>query len=199
MQNGLFFILQSLINLYLGAVALRLGMQWVRADYRNPIVQFIVKLTDPLIKPLQSVLAPIYKIDTATLVVFMLLQCLTVAVLSLLACTGGIPDPVSLLGIAVIRGLRLLLNLYFFVIFGYVLLSWISGGGYNPSLAMVSELLRQLAEPVLAPVQRLIPPIAGFDLSPVFLLLGIQALTIALAGPAQQLAGSAGCFLGALI
>ena len=198
MQSGLLYILQSLIDLYLGAMALRLGMQWVRADYRNPIVEFVVKVTDPLIKPLQNMLGRLYKIDTATLVVFLLLQWLTVALLSSLACMS-MPDIITLLGLAAVRSLRTIINVYFFIVFGYVLLSWIAGGGYNPSVAMVSGVLKQLAQPVLAPVQRLIPPIAGFDLSPVFLLLGLGAVTRALVGPATQMAGGFSCFVAAIL
>lgn len=198
MLSGLLYILQSLLDLYLGAMALRLAMQWVRADYRNPIVQFIVKITDPLVKPLQRMLGRIYKIDMATLVVFLALQWLTVALLASLACLG-MPDLLSLFGVAVVRALRTVLNVYFFMIFGYVLLSWVAGGGYNPSVAMVSEVLRQLVQPVMAPVQRLIPPIAGFDLSPVFVLLGLGAVTRALVGPAQQMVAGFSCIVGAIV
>ena len=153
MQSGLLYIFQSLVDLYLIAVALRLGMQWVRADWRNPIVQFVVNVTNPLVVPLQKVLAPMYKIDTATLTVYFLLQLAVLVLLTFIGCAVT-PDILSLLWLALIRGLRLLLNVYFFVIFGYVLMSWISaGGGYNPSLAMLGNMLRELSAPVLAPVQ----------------------------------------------
>lgn len=198
MQSGLVYFLQALADLYLIVVALRLALQWVRADYRNPVVQFVVNVTNPLVAPLQKVLAPMYKIDTATLVVFLLLQLAVIAVLTGLSCVV-MPDIIALLWLAVIRGLRLLLNVYFFVIFGYVLMSWISGGAYNPSLAMLGNLLRELADPVLRPVQRLIPPVAGWDLSPIFLLLGLGAVTRMLLGPAQQIAGGFMCPLGAIL
>ena len=198
MQSGLVYILQSLVDLYLVAVALRLALQWVRADYRNPIVQFVVTVTNPLVVPLQKILAPMYKIDTATLVVFLVIQLGATAALANFGCLT-MPDVFTLLWLAIIRGLRLLLNMYFFVIFGYVLMSWISGGAYNPSLAMLGNLLRELAAPVLQPVQRLIPPIAGWDLSPIFLLLGLRALATMLISPAQKVAGGFMCQLGAIL
>ncbi len=82
MQSGLVYILQSLVDLYLIAVALRLALQWVRADWRNPIVQFVVNVTNPLVAPLQKVLAPMYKIDTATLVVYLIIQVAVTALVS---------------------------------------------------------------------------------------------------------------------
>ncbi len=198
MQNGLVYLLQSLIDLYLITYALRLGMQWVRADYRNPIVQFVLKVTDPLVLPVRKFVPAVYKIDVATLIIFVLLQWVAVGILTQLTCAIS-PGLGAILGLAIIRGLRLILNVYFFLTFGYVLLSWIGQGGYNPSIAMLSSLLRQLVEPVLTPFRRLIPPIAGLDLSPVALLLLLGAATRMLYGPAQQLAGGYLCPLGAIL
>jgi len=198
MESGLVYLIRALADLYLIAVALRLALQWVRADFRNQIVQFVVNITNPLVVPLQKVLAPMYKIDTATLTVFVVLQLGVVALLAGLTCIA-MPDIITMLWLALIRGLRMILNVYFFVIFGYVLMSWIAGGAYNPSLAMLSNLLRELADPVLRPVQRLIPPIAGWDLSPIFLLLGLGAITRMLVSPAQQIAAGFMCPLGAIL
>jgi YggT family protein len=78
-------------------------------------------------------------------------------------------------------------------------MSWIGGGGYNPSLVMISGLLRELAEPLLAPFRRIIPPIGGFDLSPLFLLLGLQGLAQTLVTPAIRLAAPFLCQIGVII
>ena len=198
MQSGLVYILQSLIDLYLLTLVLRLGMQWVRADFRNPIVQFVLTVTNPLVMPLQRFSPRLYKIDTATLVVYVALQWVAVAILAQLTCVT-MPDMLTLLGLTIIRGLRMILNVYFFLIFGYVLMGWVAQGGQNPSIAMLSGLLRQLAQPVMAPLQRLIPPIAGWDLSPIFILLLLGAVTRMLYGPAQQIAGSFLCPLGVIL
>ncbi len=198
MQSGLVYILQSLIDLYLLTFVLRLGMQWVRADFRNPIVQFVLTVTNPLVMPLQRFSPRLYKIDTATLVVYIALQWVAVAILAQLTCVT-MPDMLTLLGLTIIRGVRMILNVYFFLIFGYVLMGWVAQGGHNPSIAMLSGLLRQLAQPVMAPLQRFIPPIAGWDLSPIFLLLLLGAVTRMLYGPAQQIAGSFLCPLGVIL
>ena len=198
MASGLVYILQSLVDLYLITFVLRLAMQWVRADFRNPIVQFVLTVTNPLVAPLRKVIPPIYKLDTATLIVYLALQLIAVTALTLLMCTE-MPGILTNLGLAVIRGLQLTLNVYFFVVFGFVLMSWIAQGTYNPSLSIVSRLLGELATPVLAPLQRIIPSIAGLDLSPVFLLLGIGALTRMLYGPAQEMTAGLLCPLAAIL
>ena len=198
MQNGLVYLLQSLIDLYLITYVLRLGMQWVRADYRNPIVQFVLTVTNPLVLPMRRFVPPVYKIDTATLIIFVLLQWAAVAILTQLTCATN-PGIGAILGLAIIRGARQIINVYFFLTFGYVLLSWVAQGAYNPSIAMLSSLLRQLAEPVLSPFRRLIPPIAGLDLSPIALLLLLGAAARMLYGPAQQIAGGYFCPLAAIL
>jgi len=198
MTSGLVYILQSLIDMYLVTFVLRLAMQWVRADFRNPIVQFVLTVTNPLVAPLRKLLPPVYKIDTATLLVYLLLQLITVTVLTQLIC----PEPTGIstnFALATIRGLLLILNVYFFVTFGYVIMSWIAQGASNPSLAMIFRLLQELAGPVLAPVQRIIPSIGGLDLSPILLILGIGGVSRMLYSAAQQLTGSILCPLGAIL
>jgi YggT family protein len=198
MASGLVYILQSLVDLYLITFVLRLAMQWVRADFRNPIVQFVLTVTNPVVAPLRKIMPPVYKVDTGTLLAYLGLQLIAVTALTFLTCTE-VPGIAINLGLAVIRGLSLIINVYFFLVFGFVLMSWIAQGTYNPSLAMISRLLNEIAVPVLAPLQRIIPPIAGLDLSPVLLLLGMGAATRMLYGIAQQLTGGILCPLGAIL
>jgi YggT family protein len=198
MLNALVFIFTTLIDLYLYAFVLRLGMQWVRADYRNPIVEFVLKITNPLVLPLRRFIPPVYKIDTATLVIFLLLQWATTGILASLTCSIT-PDVLTVLGLALIRGARMILNVYLFVIMACVLLSWIAQGVFNPSIAMLWNLLRQLANPILQPVQKFIPPIAGIDLTPMFVMLGIIGLRMIIEGLAPQIGGPFLCPLGAIL
>jgi YggT family protein len=198
LRSQLTLFLDPLIGLYVLTFALRLGMQWVRVDYRNPIVQFVVKVTNPLVMPLQRLLPPIYKIDTATLVVYMLLCWATMLILLALECFL-MPDLLRTFVLGLIYGARLLLNTYTFLLFGYVILSWVMQGGHNPSLTMISQLLSSLARPLLSPVQRIIPPIAGLDLSPIFVLIALQALARMAVGPAYRLALDFNCNIGVII
>ena len=198
MRSTLTLFLDPLIGLYVLTFAMRLAMQWVRADFRNPIVQFVLKVTNPLVMPFRKVLPPIYKLDTATAFVFVLLCWAAMVILTLLECFIA-PPLLTNLGLGVLYGLRLILNMYSFIVFGYVILSWISQGGYNPSLAMVSALLSQLANPVMRPIQKIIPPIAGLDLSPIFILIALQAIAQMFYGPGLQLTANYNCSIGAIL
>jgi len=175
MQNALVFIFRTLLDLYIITFLLRLVLQWVRADFRNPLSQFIVRVTNPLVIPLRRLLPPIGRIDTATVLVLLALELAATAILVNVACVGA-PGIGQLFVLAVLRIIQLVLRFYLFVVLIYVILSWVNPGGYNPATA----LLAAIAEPALRPLRRLIPPIGGLDLSPLFLLIGIQAVTMLL-------------------
>jgi len=175
MQDALTFIFRTLLELYIITFVLRLIMQWVRADFRNPLAQFIVRVTNPLVLPLRRLIPSAGGLDTATLVVVLLMELLMTAVLIKFACLGN-PDIAQLALLTLLRVIYLILRIYLFVILIYVLLSWISPGTYNPA----ANLLAAIAEPVLRPLRRTIPSIAGLDLSPLFAIIGIQAVTMLL-------------------
>ncbi len=180
MQSALIFILRTLFDLYVLVFVLRLLMQWTRVDTRNPFVQFILRVTNPLVMPLRRLLPPIGRLDSATLMALLGLQMLGTALLVQVGCIGR-PSIVPILLITVLGIVRLILTVYFWTIIIYAVLSWVSPGGYNPGAALVSSL----AEPLLRPVQRVIPLIGGIDLSPIFVLIALQALMMVL--PTRQL------------
>lgn len=169
------FIVNALLSLALFAALLRLLMQWSRADFRNPLAQAIVRLTNPIVIPLRRVLPPVGRIDTASVVTVVLIALLEVGVMYLLR-GFELPPAVAWLRGALVEILRAALWLYFYAIFLYALLGLIAPGGYSP----MQSLLTSLCEPVLRPVRRLIPPIGGLDLSPLWVGIAIQAVLILL-------------------
>ena len=175
MQNALVFILRTLFDLYILTFALRLLLQWAAVDKRNPLVQFILRVTNPLVIPLRRLLPPIGRIDTATAMVMVGLQLLATLLVVRFGCIVG-PEVLPVLSLAVLNIVRLLLSIFTWSIIIYVVLSWVSPGGYNPGAALVAAIV----EPVLAPFRRLIPTIGGLDLSPLFALIGIQAVSMLL-------------------
>ncbi|HEY6453703.1 MAG TPA: YggT family protein [Steroidobacteraceae bacterium] len=174
-MNALYFLVDSLLSLALFVALLRLLMQWSRADFRNPVAQAVVKVTNPLIMPLRRLLPPINKIDTASVVTVIIVALAQVALMSMVR-GYGIPAPLLLLRGAVLEIATSVLWLYFYAIFLYALMSLIAQGSYSP----MQPLLASLCEPVLAPIRRIIPPIAGLDLSPLWAGLLIQAVLILL-------------------
>lgn len=177
MQDALIFLFQSLLELYILTFVLRVILQAVRADFRNPVSQFVLKVTDPLVLPLRRAVPAIGPVDTATVLIALALEALLTGILLNIACTTG-PGALQLFGLSVIRLVRLTLNIYFFLILAQVIISWVARGQYNPMF----YLLSQVVEPVLSPFRRLIPPIANIDLSPLFAILAIQVLLRLLSG-----------------
>ena len=176
-----FLLVQTLFSLYLGVVILRLLLQLARADFYNPISQAMVKATNPLLLPLRRVIPPLGKVDTASLVLALIVQ--LIAMVSILLLFGaGLPNIVTLLGWAVIGCVALTVNIYFFAIIINIILSWVAPGSHHPA----AVLLYQLTEPVMQPFRKLIPPMGGIDLSPILVVLSISVVQILLKSMAQS-------------
>ena len=174
-MTALIFIVDTLLSLVLFVVLARLLLQWSRADFRNPIAQAIVRLTNPLILPLRRVLPPIGKVDTASVVAVILVAIIKRGILFALTGYGTPGLEVWLLAIAV-ELVQALLRTYFYAIMLYALLSLIAPGGYSP----LQSVLASICEPILRPFRRLIPPIAGIYLSSLCAVIAIQAILLLL-------------------
>jgi len=177
MQSALIFLFSTLANLYLAAFLLRFILQWVRASYRNPLSQLVQKVTSPLVVPARRVLPSVAGLDLPTLLVLVLLEGLVTFLLITIA-RYPVSMPTLLLFI-VLRLVALTLWFYTLVLFAYVLLSWFGERGGGP----MGSVLGEIVEPVLRPVRRILPPIAGLDLSPMLVMLVCQAGIIALELP----------------
>ena len=173
MSAAFAFIIETLLALALFVVMARLLLQWTRADFRNPLCQAVVRITNPLVLPLRRVLPPIGKIDTASVVAVLLVATVDVACIFALH-SSAIPPPLAWIHMVLIEVARTLLWTYLYAIFLYALLSLIAPGGYSP----LQSLLTTLCEPVLRPIRRLIPAVAGLDLSPMWAIIAIYAILI---------------------
>jgi YggT family protein len=169
------FILGTLVSLAMLAVLLRLILQWARADFRNPLARALLQLTNPLVVPLRRVLPAVGRIDTASVLLVLLLAMLRVSIGWLLPGLG-LPPPLLWLRMALYELLSTLLWTYFLAIFFYALIAMIAPEVYSPA----QSLLRSVCEPVLRPIRRMIPPLGGLDLSPLWAGIAIQALLILL-------------------
>lgn len=172
---ALIFLVNTLLSLYLLAVLLRLMLQWVRADFRNPLARALLQITNPAIVPLRRLLPAIGRIDTATVLLLLALVLLRACVPWLLS-GAGLPSWALWLQLAGIQLLQTVLWTYFLAIVLYSLLSLLSPEGYNPA----QSLLAYLCEPLLRPVRRLIPPLGGIDFSPLWVCIALQTLLILL-------------------
>lgn len=180
MNNALFFLFDTLFNLYLMVVLLRFWLQAARADFYNPLSQFIVKATNPLLLPLRRVVPAVGKLDTASLVLAFAVALAKMVIFQLFLLPAF--SPFALFNGAVLTLFKEAFSLVFWVLIIRAILSWFSQGR-NP----MEHVLHQLTEPLLSPVRRVIPPLGGLDLSVLVVLIGLQFLQILLQSLALSL------------
>lgn len=175
-MDALIFVVDSVLTFAVYAFLLRVVLQLARADFRNPLAQAILTLTNWLVLPLRRVLPPIGRVDTASVVALLAVQ--LVAALILFRLQTGVLFPFVPLVVAALRKLALsVLLLYTVLIFIYALLSFVAPGVRSPA----TSLLASLCEPVLAPLRRLLPVVGGLDFSPLVAIVALQALRLLIA------------------
>jgi len=180
--NAATFLIETIFGLYILIVMLRFLLQWARADFYNPVSQFIVKATQPALKPLRKIIPGIGGLDAAALVFMIILKLvelwLVTGLLGLSPQIGGL----VILSIADLLGL--LINVFIFSILIQVIISWVNPGMHNPMMG----LLHSLTEPLLGPARRVIPPISGLDLSPIVVIIILQLTSMLAVSPLRGLA-----------
>ena len=174
-MDAIRYIVDTLLWLLTLAFVLRLLFQWVRADFRDPLADAIVRVTNWLIMPLRKVLPPVGKVDTATVVAVIAVASLRTFVAIALG-GGGFGNVVLLVQLTALDLAGLVLRIYLFALLLYWLTSFVSPGGYAPGV----RLLAQLCEPILKPVRRIIPPIGQIDFSVLWVSIVIGALLVLL-------------------
>ena len=169
-ENPFVFLIDTLFDLYIIVLMLRFLLQQVRADYYNPVSQFIVKATSPVVMPVRRIVPGFGGIDVATVLLIIAFICVKVVLVSALQGFG-----VSLAGLllySVHEFLTLAINVFMFAIIIQAILSWVNPDPYNP----VYSLLSSITAPLLRPVQRMMPSMGGLDLSPMVVLIALMFL-----------------------
>jgi YggT family protein len=174
------FILTTLFDLYITVILLRVILQYIRAPFSNDLGEFIIRVTDPGVKIFRKFIPGYMGVDCASLVLAYLLAFIKILVINTIKLQFFLLSIVYFLSCVLLSLFTLLditLSIYFWSIIILVVSSLIAQGqqlAYSPFLLLVS----MIAEPVLRPIRRVIPPIAGFDLSPLFACLIIAVLRI---------------------
>ena len=194
LASPLTLIINTLFDLYILLVLLRFLLQILRADFYNPVSQFIVKLTTPPLRYLRRILPSIAGQDTASVALclgliyikFMLLLLLDIGAVPI----GNYMAPIAavnyfgLLILAIADLIALTFTVFLIAIIVQVIFSWISQGAYNP----VAGLAATVAQPVLRPIKKFLPAMQGFDLSPLFAGLGLMVMKMLVIPPILHLA-----------
>ncbi len=184
MSHAAIFLINTVTGIFLVLILVRLILQLVRADFYNPICQFIVKATNPVLKPLRRIIPGWGGFDIASVVVLLLVQML--ALFLIYMAMGKAMSVSSLFVLSIADLLALTFNFFLVTILFQVILSWIGPGTYNP----MTTLLYSLNEVVLNPARRVLPAMSGIDLSPLIVLIVIQLLKILIVAPISALGRS---------
>lgn len=171
LNTAAIYVLQTIGSLYLLIIMLRFVLQLVRANFYNPLSQFAVRATQPLLKPLRRIIPSLFGLDMSSLVLAIIVQMILMA-LTLLLAYGTTGDPLHLLIWAIIGITGLFLNIFFYALIISVILSWVAPGSHNPG----AELVNQITEPLLAPLRRVLPSMGGLDISPILAFMIIKLL-----------------------
>jgi YggT family protein len=182
--NPLIFLVKTLFGLYVSIVVIRFLLQWARADFYNPISQFVVTLTSPVLRPLRKLIPGWGGIDLASVLLAWLLKAAELAILTLLI--GLDRNPLLALAWAVPALVRP----------GDQHLPVRDPDSRHPELGEPRPLqsggepARPDHRPNPDPAQRLLPAISGIDLSPMVAMIGLVLLEMLLVPPLALLTGS---------
>lgn len=172
LTEAFIYIIQTLGQLYLLVALLRFVLQLVRADFYNPLSQFTVKVTQPLLAPLRRVIPSVAGIDLAGLVFVLLLQLVLIIVILSIVGFPILDNLLNILAWTLIAVAGLFLKIFFFALIISVILSWVAPGSQNPGV----QLTQQICEPMLAPIRNILPNLGGLDLSPIVAFISINLL-----------------------
>jgi len=169
------FLVDTVLGFYILIVMFRFLLQLARADFYNPLSQFVVTVTNPPLTRLRKVIPGLWGIDLAAVVLLVFLESLRLGLITIML--GHSPRPFGVLILSIAELLKLATYIAIFSIFVRAILSWFSSGRGHP----LTHLLESFTEPVLQPIRRLLPSTIGLDLSPllafIFLMLSLKLVT----------------------
>jgi YggT family protein len=179
--NASQFLIQTLFDLYTFVVLLRIVFHWAKVEGRNPLLQVIARLTYLPLRPIYRIVPSVNGIDLAAV---LLLLALTTLKIGLLHCliTGVLPQLTGLLVLAFSNLLNQLINIFFYTLLALALMSWFNPVTFPPLI----EILIKISEPLLRPIHRILPPIAGIDFSSLVMIVSLQLLKIVIVIPLAQ-------------
>lgn len=179
LDSALLFLINTVFSLYLFVLIVRFLLVFVGANYFDPITQFIIKLTNFIVKPLRKVVPNIKRVETSTLLLIIVLEVIKFFLISILSF--GLPNIGGLLILALSDGLKLFIETFFYAILLQAILSWIQP--YSP----INKTLYQITSPLMDPIRRVVPLVGGVDISPIPALILLQLLLILLINPFMKL------------
>ena len=181
-SQAIILLVKLFFDIYILTLILRYLLTIVRVDSLNPLSALIIKVTNPILKPLRRTIPGYFGIDWASIISLFLVQAIEIILVALII-TGGIPAFSGLTMLTIAYLLRTILYIYLFIIIIQVIISWINPNAYNP----ITTIMYQISEPILKPIRQFIPSSGGLDFSPLVALIIINLLMILIISPLMDL------------
>ena len=182
LTNAAVYLISFLFGLYIFAVMLRFLLQLVRADFYNPVSQFLIVVTNPCLRHLRRWVPGFLGIDWPSIILMIVLQGMEICLIVLVR-GGGLPALAGLPVLIVAHLMELCIWIYLGVIIVQILISWINPGADSP----VIVLMYQLTNPLLRPLRRRFPPTGGLDWSPLVAIVLLNLLLLLVVAPLLDL------------
>ena len=176
--NAIIFLGDFIVSTYLYVLVLRLFMQKYRVSWYNPFAQLVIKLTNPLIKPVRRFIPGLAGWDGSIILLLVVIQAIWIGVWLEASGVGAI-SWLGVLLVAIGWVMLKVLNVYFILVIVSALMSWLPALQQHP----IADIVTAIVQPGLRAIQARIPVIAGFDFSPVVILLMIQLVKILAVSP----------------
>jgi len=165
-------LIETLFSLYIGAVLIRMLLGYAGANFYNPLSQFLVKVTNPVLVPLRRIIPSIGKLDTSAIVLALGLTVIKIVLLSLVVL--GNVNIISILFVSLIDLIKVVIWIYIISLLIQAVMSWVGSAHGNH----VAPLVQSLTTPILRPIRRFVPNIGALDLSPLVAILILNILLI---------------------
>jgi YggT family protein len=166
------FLVDTLFTFFVFLLLARFHFQWLRVPFHNPAGEFVLAATSWMVMPVRRIIPGLRGYDIPTLLLAWVLQ--VVSLFAQIAILGGEPRAVPVIAVAFVDLVRYSISLLVFAVIVQAVLSWVRT--YSP----FSPVLEAMTRPFLRPFRRFIPPLGGFDLTPLALLIVLQVALIVL-------------------
>lgn len=141
----LYFIIELTFNLFALLVLLRFILQVVKASFLHPIIQLLVKITNPLLLPVRRITPIFSRYDWSCI---LLVTLLGLVKYTLYIVMGMIPPhpPLIIFGLVILDIIRLIAYILLFSLILRAIASWL---GSSPRQSMILGLLNLITDPLL--------------------------------------------------
>ena len=179
MSSGIVFVIQTLFQAYLILLLLYVLLRASGAHFANPIIQSLIRVSEPLIKPARKVIGENGKVDWAAWLVILLLQ--LIELILLMAFTNLSPNLVGMLLYSLVKVAKLVVNIYFFALIIFAIMSWVQAA--SSSTNPLNHVLYHLTLPILRPIKNILPDMGGIDFSPLLAIIILQLINMMVLSP----------------